>query len=406
MISRKIPRLQPGSFKDLALYLKAPTEQGEKLDELWIINSPYGETIDALDNTIRDVEAQQGLCVMVNTDKQYHLMVSFRDEKPSLEALRDIELHFAEALGFTEHPRVAATHTNTDNFHMHVAYSRIHPETLKEHVPKWDFPKRDKVCRAMEQKYGLKVDLGHEDKLEPPSLPQPARDMEAHTWEQSLAGYIQEHKPQLMAALGKAKGWQDLHAAFRKYDLVLKKRGNGLIIGNRPTNQHTKEQHVKASSLDRSFSKSALETRFGPYQAADRSIKAVKPVNRYERRPVTRHPHQSRLWRQYIGQRRSRDSLAVKAFKTWRDFLMYGVTDPLAMVIIMFHKKLIEAALGASPSAPAPSIPFKPAALAPSIDAGTRDRSRQPVDGQTKNKGEDLRPPKQRNKSSDKGLEK
>jgi hypothetical protein len=376
MISKRVERTEPGSFTDLAQYLVAAKEDGEKLDDLWIVNSVAGETINDLNMAIFEIEAQQGLNTKVKADKQYHLVVSFRDEKPSPEDLRDIERHFAKALGFEEHPRVVATHTNTDNYHMHVAYSRIHPKTYKSHWPEWDFPKRDKVCRAMEQKYGLKIDLGRDDKEQTSPLPQPARDMEAHTWEQSLAGYIQEHKQPLMAALGKANGWQDLHAAFGKYDLVLKKRGNGLIIGNRPTNQHTKAQHVKASSLDRSFSKAALEKRFGPYQAAERSIKPVKPVKRYERRPVTRHPHQSRLWRQYIGQRRSRDSLAVKAFKTWRDFLLYGIDDPLAMAIVMFHKKLIEAALGASPSAPKPSIPLKPAALTPLIDADTRDRGR------------------------------
>lgn len=406
MISKKIPRDKPGSFTDLALYLAAPKEEGGKLDHLWIVNSTAGETIDNLNMTIFEVEAQQALNTRIKEDKQYHLMVSFRDERPSLEALRDIERQFAKALGFEEHPRVVATHTNTDNYHMHVAYSRIHPTTFKSHSPKWDYRERDKVCRAMEQKYGLKIDLGRDDKEAVSPLPDKARDMEAHTWEQSFASYVQEHKPQLLKALGSAKTWQDLHQAFGKYDLVLRKRGNGLVIGNRPTNQHTKAQHVKASSLDRSFSKSALEKRFGPYQAADRSIKPVKPLKRYERRPVTRHPGQARLWRQYIGQRRNRQSLAVKVFKTWRDFLMYGIDDPLAMAIVMFHKKLIESLLGATPSAPRPSIPLSSAVSAPSIDAGTVDRGRQPVDGPAKGMSEDPRPTKLRGKSSDKNLEK
>ena len=391
MIAKKIDRKEPGSFKDLALYLVAAKEDGEKLDDMWIVNSDAGETINDLENTIRSVEAQQGNAAMVKSDKQYHLVVSFRDEKPSSVALRDIERHFAKALGFEEHPRVVATHTNTDNFHMHVAYSRVHPITHKAHAPRWDFPSLEKVCRSMEHKYGMKVDLGREDKLEPSPLPQPARDMEAHTWEQSLASYVQEHKPQLLKALDQAKSWQHLHKAFGKYDLVLRKRGNGLVIGNRPTNQHTKAQHVKASSLGRNFSKAALEKQLGPFLAADRSIKAIKPLNRYERRPTTRYPGQARLWHQYIGQRRNRDSLAVKVFKTWRDFLLYSIDDPLAMAIVMFHKKLIEAALGATLSASRSSIP-----LSPSV----------PVDGQAKGKSEGPRSIKKRNSSKNKGLEK
>jgi len=406
MISKKIPRDKPGPFSDLAKYCAAAKEKGEKLDAFWIVNASAGETIDDLELAIIEVEAQQALNTRVKEDKQYHLVVSFKDEKPSPEALRDIERHFAEALGFSEHPRVVATHTDTDNYHMHIAYSRIHPTTFKGHAPKWDYPKREKVCRAMEQKYGLKIDLGREDKQQTSPLPPPARDKEAHTWEQSFAGYVQEHKPQLLKALDRAKTWQDLHDSFGKYDLVLRKRGNGLVIGNRPTNQHTKAQHVKASSLDRSFSKAALEKRFGPYQAPDRSTKPVKPLKRYERRPTTRYPGQSRLWRQYIGQRRNRQSLSAKVFKTWRDFLLYGIDDPLAMAIVLFHKKLIESALGATPSAPRPSIPLAPAVPAPSIDASVRDRGRQPVDGQAKGKSKNHRPTKPRVKTKNHGLEK
>src|SRR3546814_6539433 len=44
-------------------------------------------------------------------------MVSFRDERPSPEALRDIEREFAQALGFGDHQRIAGTHINTENFH-------------------------------------------------------------------------------------------------------------------------------------------------------------------------------------------------------------------------------------------------------------------------------------------------
>ncbi|MBF0251736.1 MAG: relaxase/mobilization nuclease domain-containing protein [Alphaproteobacteria bacterium] len=303
------------------------------------------------------MEAQQALNTTVKEDKQYHLMVSFGKEKPPLDALKDIELECAKALGFEDHPRVVGTHVNTDNFHMHIAYSRIHPVTLNGHDPNWDYPALQKVCRAMEKKYGLKVDLGRNDGQEVDLKPQKARDMEAQTWEQSFFSYVQERKEPLLKARAKAKTWQDLHQAFAKYDLALKKRGNGLVISSRATNQHSKKHSMKASDLDRSFSKAALEKEFGPYRGPEKAQERTRPVSRYERRPITKHPLQGRLWRLYIGQRQKPPSLTAKVFKTWRNFLMLSVDDPLAMSIIIFHNEMMKMAFAAKKPQRAPSIP-------------------------------------------------
>lgn len=339
MIAKNIPRDKPGSFTNLAKYVAAAKEPGEKLDDLWIVNANAGDAIEDLDLAIREVEAQQALNKRVKTDKQYHLMVSFPEgEKPSPEALHDMEREFAKALGFTDHPRVVGTHIDTNNFHMHVAYSRIHPKTFKSHSPEWDYRALEKTSRAMEQKHGLKVDLGRADKKEADRKPHAARDMEAHSWEQSFHGYVNDHKDRLMKARPKAKTWEDLHKAFAKVDLVLKKRGNGLVIATVDG-----KKHIKASTLDRSFSKPALEKQFGPYKRPEKAQERTRLVDRYKRRPITHHPRQARLWRKYIGQRRNRESLTAKAFKTWREFLMLGVDDPLAMAIIIFHKEMMKA---------------------------------------------------------------
>lgn len=343
MIAKKIPRDKPGPFKDLAKYVAAAKEKGEKLDDFWIVKAHAGESLDDLDLAIREVEAQQALNTEGKSDKQYHLMVSFRDEKPSADTLRDIELECAKALGFEDHPRVVGTHTDTDNFHMHVAYSRIHPTTFEAHAPKWDFPALQKVCRAMEKKYGLKVDLGQKDEQQIDQKPQKVRDLEAQTWEQSFHGYVQEHKEALLKVRQTATDWQDLHEAFANYDLVLKKRGNGLVITSRGKNQHDKKWHMKASDLDRSFSKAALERDFGPFKGPGKAQERAKSTKTYQRYPLTRHKGQGRLWRRYLGQRRSsKDSVSGKIFRTWREFLMYGIDDPLAMAIIHAQRKIIE----------------------------------------------------------------
>ena len=337
MIAKCISRETSGNYGRLAEYIAAAKDPGEKLDQFWIINSVAGDTIKDLDMAIIEIEATQNLNTRVKGNKSYHLVVSFRDEQPSPEALRDIEREYAEALGFTDHQRVAATHQNTDNYHLHIAFNKIHPKTTRAHTPHRDYKILEKVSRAMEKKHGLKIDLGREDKLEMDRKPKPARDKEAYTWEESFYSYVHQHKKPLMKTIGKAKSWQDMHEEFNVYDLKIIKRGNGLIISNT-----LRSHHIKASALDRSCSKVTLEARLGPYQATQKAQERQKPAHKYKRGPITKHRSQGRLWNRYMAVRNGRDSLTAKAIKTWRDFLLYSaIEDPLAMAIIHAQNKLL-----------------------------------------------------------------
>ena len=45
------------------------------------------------------------------------------------KVLKDIEKELMRTLGMEEHQRLSVTHTNTNNFHMHIAINKIHPIT-------------------------------------------------------------------------------------------------------------------------------------------------------------------------------------------------------------------------------------------------------------------------------------
>lgn len=257
------------NFDALADYIAAARDEGEKLEDLWVENCDAGDGIDDLDLVKKEVKATQALNQRTKSGKSYHLMISFRDEHPPLDVLKDIEAEFAKALGYAEHQRVIGTHVNTQNFHMHIAINKIHPVTLKAHTPLRDFKTLETVSRAMEQKHGLKVDLGRADKLQPDRRPRRAVDKEAHTWEQSFDGYVRDNKAELMTALQDAKSWQDLHASMARFTVELRPQGNGLVIADKAG-----KHRIKASSLDRQFSMKALESRLGQYQApaADRTV--------------------------------------------------------------------------------------------------------------------------------------
>lgn len=315
----------------MARYLAAASDEGEKLDRLWLAGcdaGPDGEAItpddlDMLEMAIFEIEATQAMNNRATGDKTYHLILSFRNDRPDPEALIDIEGQFATALGFAEHQRVVATHSNTDNFHMHVAFNKIHPTTLCAVTPFQDFKALEATCRAVEAQYGLSIDNGRADILAAidegivKTAPSPAaRDYEAHTWEQSFESYVTDKLPELEEARVAASSWQDLHDAFGHYDLGLKLRGNGLVIYD-AGHRADKSQHMKASGLGRQFSKAALEKQLGAFQEPVRRRRSSqKPKNgktSYARKPVTRHRKQNKLWQRYINQTSGAGALAPRS---------------------------------------------------------------------------------------------
>ena len=276
MIAKRIDRdVANDNYRALALYAADAGiggSQGEKTFHSWYAG---GEAESYLEGLI-EVEATQAMNTKAEEEKTYHLMVSFRPEdEPKLtkEVLEDIERIYAEALGFADHQRHCGTHVNTDNWHMHIAYNRIHPRTFNSHHPFYDFPKLSRASRAIEQKYRLAVDNGMEPGASRKVGQASARvkTMEIQSGQESLFSYILRHKPDIISLLDKAQSWPKVHAVFLKYGLLLKASGNGLTIRDR----HGKHQ-AKPSAIDRSLSKARLESRFGRFIEADSDLQRTE----------------------------------------------------------------------------------------------------------------------------------
>lgn len=134
MIAKRIDKKPDvrDDYSNLGRYVAAARETGEKLDKFWIVNCDAGTGLGDLDTALIEIEATRTMASADVDNKTYHLVVSLQpgeQAKLSQEDLQDIERHFAEALGFTDHQRVAGTHINTDNFHLHVAFNKVHPVT-------------------------------------------------------------------------------------------------------------------------------------------------------------------------------------------------------------------------------------------------------------------------------------
>ncbi|MDG4720719.1 TraI/MobA(P) family conjugative relaxase [Thalassospira aquimaris] len=350
MIATKIGKKSgvPDNYTRLGEYIAAAEEKGEKLHQFWIRNCDAGTNIKDLDLALLEIEAVRRQKPDI-ADKTYHLVVSFRpsdQDKLTTDDLMAIEAEYAKALGYGDHQRVAGTHINTDNFHMHVAFNKVHPETLKVVTPHRDFKILAKVSREMEKKYGLAIDPGMTDGKErdPNKLSPAARDYEAHTWQESFQRHVMKHREEILAGLGEAKNWQEARKFLAGYDISIKLRGNGMVL------MSLNGQTMKASQLDRSCSMKKLEERFGVFEPLARVTKEkthnkIPTKQRYKARPLTKHPRTSLLWKRYLASRKSQlkhSTVVGRAARNWKMFLMTEAhQDPLAMVLIIAHQEFL-----------------------------------------------------------------
>ncbi|WP_404424230.1 TraI/MobA(P) family conjugative relaxase [Thalassospira australica] len=354
MIAKKIPKRPdiPDNYKELAEYIAAAKEPGEKLDKFWIENCGAGETLDDLELALREVYAVRLMKPEV-TDKSYHMMVSFRPgekERLSEQDLKDIASAYAEGLGFAEHQYVAGTHINTDNFHMHIAFNKIHPRTLQVVNPFRDFKLLERVSRKLEKQYGLFIDRGMAQReKQGPKLSPSARDFEAQTWQESFQNHVLQHREDLLDKINGAEAWQDLHRFLAEHDIELKKRGNGFVLVG------PDGQGMKASALDRGMSKSALEKKLGDFvppviETDNKPTLPTHPKRRYKRRPTMRHPRMSPLWRRYLNIQQPlhrRSTLLSRTISNWKLFLLSeAYRDPLAMVFLIAQQEFIHLIFG------------------------------------------------------------
>lgn len=296
-------------FQRTAEYIADYEGEGEKVLHKW----QAGCQADDYALAITEVQATQALNTRSKKEKTYHLLISFRPEdehRLTPEVMEEIEQEFAETLGFQEHQRHCGAHQNTSNLHIHVAYNMIHPVTLNRREPFRDYHKRDRVCRLIEQRFGLVIDNGREPASVPNRRNEKAKAVEAHTQQESFDGYCHRHKDELVGAIQKASSWQAIHDILARRGLAIQLHGNGCVIKD----IHGKHA-IKASSLDHSFSKGALTKRLGEYQAPQHQ-KQDAPLqwSRFEARPLQKGPERGTLWLQYQQAKKKRD-LAMSAIE-------------------------------------------------------------------------------------------
>jgi Relaxase/Mobilisation nuclease domain/Large polyvalent protein-associated domain 7 len=305
MIAKHVPMksVKKSDFVSLVNYLVDAQEKNERVAYTSVTNCA---SID-VNAAVIEVTATQGMNTRAESDKTYHLILSFRaGERPDDSILAAIESKICEGLGYGEHQRVSVAHDDTDNFHLHIAINKIHPTRLTIHSPYNDHKTLGKLCAALELQYGLEQDnhqavrVGSENR---------ALDMEHHAGVESLLGWIQR---ECLEQLQSACCWAELHRVLQEHGLELKERGYGLVISDQ------NGLMVKASSIDRELSKAKLVDRFGEFTSQPRPVNTEGPGKRYEARPVRSRIDTTLLFARYKKEQQGRSTNRTQGFKDAR----------------------------------------------------------------------------------------
>ena len=278
-------------FRQLARYIQG---RSDKPRATWFLAANLVGVTGPRDLELacRLVEAVHAQNTRAGSDRTYHLLISLHPEDRSLDRneLRRVVENLVETLGFSGHQYIAARHNDKDHEHVHVAINKIHPETFRIHSPAWDHQKLFTAGRVLEVELGLtplKSRVRDREKV-----PQRAADREARHGIDSFARWARKQLGPALQA-GELRSWDELHQECASLGVALRPHGNGLVFED--VEQGVR---VKASFVDREFSKPRLCQRFGVFQPAPaHQLEASRhAIQRYS--PVPAIVPRS-LWKEY-----------------------------------------------------------------------------------------------------------
>lgn len=243
------------SVNGLVKYMFDTEHDGEKVDFAQVTNC-YSDDVSL---AVAEMNITQNKNTRTRLDKTMHLVISFPEgEIPSREQLADIEQSVADSLGLGKHQRVSVAHSNTDNYHLHIAINKIDPETYKMVNPYGNFRDMARVREALEIKHGLQRSGKGASKQ------QSENSIDHHSGQQSLSAWCQENiKTKIDEAIKSASDWDDIHAVLSDAGLSLSRAGRGLVVQDPKS-----KTSIKATTLSRNLSLNKLEKSLGTFRPA------------------------------------------------------------------------------------------------------------------------------------------
>jgi hypothetical protein len=147
----------------LAEYVMSELGKAGRVGDAFTVNCLSDDPLIAA----KEMEVCQARSTRAKDDKTYHLLLSFPDgERPDTEQMHTMADAAAKTLGYSEHQRITVVHDDTDNLHMHLIITKIHPERLTIHTPCRDFKILAELCANLERAHSL-IKTNHESGKSP-----------------------------------------------------------------------------------------------------------------------------------------------------------------------------------------------------------------------------------------------
>jgi hypothetical protein len=263
------PKSLAANVRDLADYIAGPRagDDGEKVEHRGGLNflaldhgSQVQEMIDLAEVARRDAKPVQ------------HWIFSWREgEQPTPAQADEAAKMFLDEMGLADHQAIYALHSDTHNWHLHLAINRVHPETEKlvtvnksydhkvahravariELRQRWQPEARALYAPDAQGELKLVKHLG--DERQPSAR---ALAFEEHAGARSAERIALEEAAPIIR---RARSWRQLHETLGTAGMRFEKKGSGALlwIGDQP---------VKASAAGRDCSMSALQKRLGEFE--------------------------------------------------------------------------------------------------------------------------------------------
>lgn len=216
------------------------------------------------------------------------------DEQPTPAQLHEAASLFVKEMGMAGHQYIYGAHGNTESTHIHIALSRVCPNTGKILKINKGFDRlaaQKAICsiahkQGWRQVEGIKFEMTDQGpqlkKNSPRGLSDTARAAETATAMPSLERRARE----LASVIADAQNWQDLHRRLAQHGATYEKRKGGAVI------KFGKAGFIKASKAARAASLAALEKRFNqPFQRPERLIpkpyEPAPPAIRHDLDPIS-----------------------------------------------------------------------------------------------------------------------
>ncbi len=290
-------------------------EPGEKVDVIGFRNFRSDDFIRCQREMIATMMRSPGI------DPLEHYVIAWQGhEQPTPEQVHRVAEIFLDAMGLSENQAIYAAHSNTANYHLHIAANRVHPKThqriaaggdwqvdmihqavaMIEYEQGWAsepnalyranehgvfhketgiqvrdatgitgrYPSKEQRADSREASAAEKEKLPIEEQLS-----EGARAYERRT---QLASFERLAKTVVKPILRTARSWSEVHERLAEQGFEYETGGTGARI-------RWADRTLAASTADRSAALGQMEKRsgFGPFIARDPSVDVV------ERRPMS-----------------------------------------------------------------------------------------------------------------------